>query len=201
SVKVVDSAGCFSDSVTSSITVFQRPTVDAGPDQILPYQTSFILQPDFSPGVVNYRWTPATNLSCSNCPTPTGIALKKQDYVITASDLNRCTASDTVKILVSCEQSNLLLPTAFSPNGDGINETFFPTARGYKVIKSFAIFNRSGKKVFERKNFQANNPSEGWNGISLDTRGENIQSYVWMIEAVCDTDNSVFLKGSVVLIK
>lgn len=200
-IRVSDSVGCYSDTVTASIAVFPKPMVDAGPDQVVPYNTAFNLSPVYGAGTQIYLWTPAVNLSCSNCPAPSGIALQKQQYEIYITDANNCKAKDRVTIFVSCAKSNLVLPSAFTPNGDGKNETFYPVARGYQVIKSFTIFSRSGAKVFERKNFQPNVPSDGWDGIVNDSRGENMQTYVWMIEGICDTGMSIFTKGTVILIK
>jgi PKD repeat protein len=199
-IRVKDSVGCFTDSVTASIIVFSNPQVDAGPDRFLGYNTSFTLSPAYGPGTQTYLWTPAGNLSCNNCPSPTGIASQKQEYVVEITDANNCKAKDSVIIFVSCEKSNLLLPSAFTPNGDGRNETFYPAARGYKIIKSFTIFNRNGVKVFERKNFQPNIPAEGWDG-RVNVQGENIQSYVWVIEGICDTGMSIVTKGTVILIR
>jgi len=198
---VMDSVGCFSDSATASIQVYTMPIVDAGPDQFLPYNTGFTLSPVYGAGTKNYNWAPAGNLSCLSCPTPSGIALQEQQYVISILDANNCKAQDSVTIFVNCDKSNLLLPTAFTPNGDGLNETFYPVARGYKLIKNFAIFNRNGAKVFEQKDFQPNNPSLGWDGRTKGGKVENIQSYVWIIEGICENGMSIVSKGSVILIK
>ncbi len=198
---VSDSVGCFKDSVSATVTVFPRPTVDAGPDQVLPYNTSFLLSPNYPMGVVSYNWTPGTNLNCTNCATPTGIALDKQLYTIEVTDQNGCKGKDSLNIVVSCEKSNLLLPTAFTPNGDGRNESFYPIARGYKSIKSFTVFNRSGAKVFERQNFQPNIPGLGWNGMTIGGQLENMQSYVWVVEGICQNGMSIITRGTVILIK
>ena len=57
-------------------------------------------------------------------------------------------------------QSSLLMPNAFSPNGDGINDIYQPK-EGYQNISEFHayIFNRWGQKLFEWSN-----PAEGWDG-------------------------------------
>ncbi len=57
------------------------------------------------------------------------------------------------------------IPTAFSPNGDGVNDRFFINA-GQEVdrINYFKIYNRWGAAVFELSDFLANDPDNGWDG-------------------------------------
>lgn len=58
------------------------------------------------------------------------------------------------------EKSQLQMPNAFSPNGDGINDIYKPKS-GYQNITEFHayIYNRWGEKLFEWTN-----PAEGWDG-------------------------------------
>ncbi|MFN0201797.1 MAG: PKD domain-containing protein [Bacteroidia bacterium] len=63
-------------------------------------------------------------------------------------------------------------PTAFSPNGDGINDVFFMTTTFVKDF-SMVIFDRWGKKIFE-----SNNPSQGWDGkINGKDAPEGVYTY------------------------
>ncbi len=56
------------------------------------------------------------------------------------------------------------IPNVVSPNGDGINDTFYPLGKGISEVRLLRIFDRWGEKVFERKNFQPNEPALGWDG-------------------------------------
>ena len=58
------------------------------------------------------------------------------------------------------QTSVLLMPNAFSPNGDGINDIYKPK-EGYQNIKEFRayIYNRWGQKLFEWTD-----PATGWDG-------------------------------------
>lgn len=60
------------------------------------------------------------------------------------------TEDDLAPITVSISESELVMPNAFSPNGDGINDVYKPKT-GYKSIVKFDayIFNRWGVKLFE----------------------------------------------------
>ena len=199
-VVVQDSVGCFSDTAFANLHVYGKPMVNAGPDRFLSYGTAFTLSPAYSGNISTYSWTPTGVLSCDNCATPSGIALKKETFTIAVSDINGCRFSDSVTIFVNCEKSNLLLPTAFTPNKDGRNDYLYPLTRGYKEIKSFIVYNRFGVKVFENKNFEPNIPSLGWDGKVKSDSHVSTQSFVWIVEGVCDSGELITTKGSVILI-
>lgn len=50
------------------------------------------------------------------------------------------------------------IPNAFSPNGDSLNDIWYPSVFVWKTY-NLRIFDRWGKEIF-----QSNNPNEGWNG-------------------------------------
>jgi|GEM_PF-788219 len=201
-VIVKDSVGCFADTAIANAHVFALPAVDAGPDKIYSYNNSFTITPVYSAGVASYSWEPSTNLNCSNCPNPSGNALQTTTYTIKTTSVNGCTSSDKITIFIACENGNLLLPTAFSPNGNGINEYFYPIARGYKTIKKFVIFNRRGNKVFERQNFAPNIRSLGWDGrVNNADNVADSETFAWYMEAECEQGQLVTNKGTVVLIR
>lgn len=201
-VVVQDSAGCFADTAITNVHVYTLPQVNAGSDQILPYNTVFTISPAYSSNVTAYAWEPANRLNCNNCASPAGNALQTTTYTIKTTSANGCQASDTITIFIACENGNLLLPTAFSPNGNGVNEYFYPIARGYKTIRKFLIFNRRGNKVFERQNFSPNTPSLGWNGrINNSDYVADSETFAWFIEAECEQGQLVTNKGTVLLIR
>jgi len=201
SVLVTDSAGCFSDSAFATITLYPRATADAGADQVLPYSSPFVISPIYSSNIREYIWSPAININCIDCPSPSGNALSTQTYQVDITDGNGCKASDQVKIIVQCESSNLLLPNAFTPNKDGLNDYFYPITRGYKSIKKFVIFDRAGNKIFERQGIPPNQRQLGWDGRIRSSHDANTQVFTWFVEGECETGEIVFTKGTVLLIR
>ncbi len=201
-VIVKDSVGCYADTALANIITYPKPTVDAGPDRIVPYASLFTISPAYSADVIKYLWTPAGDLAATTFADASGTALKSQLYNIEVTNINGCKNSDNINIIIACEFSNLLLPSAFTPGTGSINNYFYPITRGYKIIKSFIVYNRMGNKVFERQNFTPNIATLGWDGnIKSDNRGAGTQAFVWYIEAVCDQGQTVVNKGSVLLIK
>ena len=65
---------------------------------------------------------------------------------------------DTVNIRVF-KGPTFYVPTAFTPNGDGLNDIFRPTAVGIASMEYFRVFNRYGELVYETSDI-----TKGWDG-------------------------------------
>jgi gliding motility-associated-like protein len=201
-VTVRDSVGCYADTAQVKVNTFRRAVVNAGPDMIVPYNTSFTFNPAYSNNIATYFWSPLTNgLTCNHCASPSGISRLTETYTIKVESVNGCKASDVITVFVKCDKANLYIPTAFTPNGDGKNDIFYPVTRGYQLINKLVIYNRWGKKVFERSNFQPNTESLGWKGFEGSNLPLETEAYVWYIEATCDLGDKINSKGTVVLIR
>ena len=79
------------------VTVLPLPDVDAGADKTICKGESIGLQ---ASGAVNYVWTPATHLSCTNCPSPIATPTSTITYQVKGTDQNGCHDSDKVTITV-----------------------------------------------------------------------------------------------------
>lgn len=85
-----------------------------------------------------------------------------------------CSCDSTVvtkRIFVPCdpeekEEGDVFFPTVFSPNGDGINDYFYPQAGDGVVdqVIEMKIFDRWGNWVWQHNSFPVNDPSQGWAG-------------------------------------
>ena len=84
------------------------------------------------------------------------------------------------------------IPNAFTPNNDGLNDTFKPISSNVSEYKMY-IFNKLGEKVFE-----SNDINIGWDGYF---KGKIIQdSYVYKIEFNKDNER-IYINGNFLLIK
>ena len=196
-----DSLGCFKDTAYVDAIIKTLPIVNLGSDKIYPYGTIFTLSPIYSSNIVSYNWLPTTGtLTCTTCPVPDGIADKLRIYTVTVKSDSGCVASDNIKISITCENANILLPVAFTPNGDNVNEKFKPTTRGIKTINSFLVFNRFGQKIYEAKNFIPNSSAIGWDG-KFNGELQDTQAYVFYLNCTCDSGEVLEKKGTVILLK
>jgi len=196
-----DNHNCFQDTAYVTVAVGQYPTISLGADQVLATGTKLPLVSSFTNGpITNWIWSPATDLSCSTCPQPIATVKKQVCYAVTASNLYKCSARDTICIKVFCEGSQVFIPNGFTPDGDGINDVLMVRGSGIKTVKSFRIFNRWGQVVFERSNISPNDAAQGWDG-KVNGVPAPPEVYVYTCEVTCDNDVSYTYKGNVAILK
>ncbi|MCE3281490.1 MAG: cell surface protein [Chitinophagaceae bacterium] len=196
-----DAHNCFQDTAYVTIGVGNYPTVNAGTDHTVATGTLVNLAPTVTNGpIALWTWSPSNDLSCANCPTPVATAKKDICYNVTATNFFGCSGSDSVCIKVFCESSQVFIPNAFTPDGDGINDILTVRAKGVKSIKSFRVFNRWGQLVFEKANFTPNIDSQGWDGKVKGIPAPP-DVYVYTCEVVCENDIPYTYKGNVAIIK
>jgi gliding motility-associated-like protein len=83
----------------------------------------------------------------------------------------------------------IFIPTVFSPNGDGLNDYFTISGRRNLVnIAVLKIYDRWGNQLFEGKDLEPGNESEGWDGMF---RGEPMQPGVYVYAAELTYDDGV----------
>lgn len=195
-----DSAHCFTDSKSITITVYPLPTVDAGPDVTGSAGSPAPIQITNSRDVVSWNWSPPNGLSCDTCPDPLASPGSTTRYTVTVKNAAGCTAQDTMTVFITCNNGNIYLPNTFSPNGDGMNDVFYPRGKGISLVKSLRIFNRWGQLVFERDNFPVNDRSDGWDG-TYGGQKLSPDAYVYLCEVICENNATIQLKGDVTLLR
>jgi gliding motility-associated-like protein len=160
------------------------PHFSLGRDTLLCEGESYVLSPVITTNALLLWQDGSTGRSFT--------ASKEGVYFLVAT--NEC-GSYTDSIMITTSFCNIIMPTAFTPNADGLNDIFkvkypFP-------VKEFhlMVYNRWGNKVFE-----ANKINEGWDG---SYKGEpSIQgSYVWVISFVDVNNKPAQLKGIVTLLR
>ncbi len=150
-------------------------------------------------GAPRYSWYPQNN-NISNAAIPDPVILFTQpteaiQYTVVGYNDAGCSDSLAFTIKVFATVPSVFVPTAFTPNGDGLNETLKPTLAGMQQLNFFRIFNRYGQLVFETKEVDT-----GWNG---NVKGEKQSTglFIWMVSAVDYLGNPVQLKGSTMLVR
>lgn len=131
---------------------------------------SYSIEPVFSipnDSIGNIQWTPTQFLSCTDCPNPVAENVTQDiEYFCTVTDHKGCLASARIRIEVI--KRNIWFPNAFSPNGDQINDLFFPYIEegSFNQIRNFQIFDRWGNQVFEKRSIVPDQIHLGWDGNS-----------------------------------
>lgn len=197
-----DNFSCFADTAYVTVAVGGYPVVNLGQDRTLAAGSTFTLNPSITNGPIrNYIWSPITDLSCNNCPTPLVTVKKNVCYSLQAINAYGCAGSDTMCIKAFCESTQVFIPNTFTPDNDGINDLLVVRGTGIKLVKSFRVFNRWGQVVFERANFPPNDASHAWNGRIRGGNAASPDVYVYTCEVLCEDDTPFVYKGNVAIVK
>ena len=117
-------------------------------------------------------------------------------YTLVVTDQNGCVEERTVTLVVLtiCEEPFVFIPTGFSPNGDGKNDTFKVIGNNLAEVY-LAVYDRWGELIFE-----SYDPSESWDGTY---KGKLLppDAYGFYAKVVCFGGLEFFKKGNVTLLR
>jgi gliding motility-associated-like protein len=183
---------------TTVVTVYVTPPPDAfigndtaiAADQPLPLQVSDINNSGFT----MFSWTPPQGLNDPTIRNPIVRINQSTTYTVTAATPAGCSATASIAIKVY-SASDIFVPNAFTPNGDGHNDVLRAIPVGIKEFSYFAIFDHWGQRVF----FTVN-AATGWDGMFKGQRQE-AGAYVWMAGGVNYNGANLSRRGTVILIR
>ncbi len=193
SVEATNSEGCIiKDSIF--VNVYKYPIIDS----IWASDTVLFKNDELTLNVItneNIRWV---DFSSSNLSQMLSAEETKCYNFIVFNSFN-CSITDSICVEVKdvfCDSKNIKIPTAFTPNEDGVNDTYL-IKDGEGVVTNFKleIFNRLGQKVFSSHDI-----SKSWNGTF---RGAKLipQVFDFYVELECLGGKSLFHKGNITLIR
>lgn len=187
--------------VTDSVTVTKVPPirVNAGNDTFVVISQPLQLNATVNYTQVSWLWQPGSYLSNTiiNNPVATynSTAPDSVVYLVTATSAQGCTGSDYITVKIFKTLPDIFIPTAFTPNGDGRNDVLVPVTAGLAGYNFFRVYNRWGQAVFA-----TSRQGEGWDG-TLNGQPQPAGTYVFMAQGVDYLGNTIFRKGTVVLIR
>ena len=88
-----------------------------------------------------------------------------------------------------------MVPSGFSPNGDGKNDYLHVLNVGVATLQEFRVYNRWGEMVYQTSDIN----DRGWDG-TLNGKPQPVGTYVYYVEATCE-GKSISLKGNVILLR
>jgi gliding motility-associated-like protein len=189
SVKVSNSCSFKKDS--SQVIVNPKPVVNLGKDTLIYQGQTIQLITKGGEGV--YQWTPATDLSCTDCNAPLANPSENTAYALTVTSAKGCVTTAGIK--VNIDKSNVVyVPNIFSPNGDGENDQLFVRGKGIRSIQLF-VYDRWGVKVFE-----TSDQNKGWDG-TMNGALLNTAVYVYYLDVVFYNNVKITQKGDVTLLR
>ena len=159
-----------------------------------------VLSPTSDFKIVNATWKNNNSLSCLTCINPVVSAQKTSIYSLTATDINGCISSDSIKILVT-KGNDIYVPNSFSPNGDNLNDVFsIFTRNSIQSVNDLVIFDRWGEQIYGQAEVEINDTKKGWDGTF---RGKDMPSdvYTFYLKANYIDGTSTTLQGDFFLMR
>lgn len=190
SLYAIEQNGCISDTLRKIINIYGT-SANAGNDTIAaplqPIQLNAV-------GGLSYQWMPSTGLNNANIADPIAILSQDQIYVLKAFTPEGCETYDTLSIKIY-KGPEIYVPTAFSPNNDGLNDVFKVVPIGISTFNYFKIYNRWGQQIFFTTDYR-----KGWDGRykSID---QPSGVYIWMVSGIDFNGNTISHKGTVMLLR
>lgn len=142
-------------------------------------------------------WTPSNSLNNGFLANPEATPTESTTYLAVFNNGN-CSSRDTVRLFVAdrneLDCKNLLLPKAFTPNNDGLNDTYgISNTFIVEKLDFFEIFDRWGSKVWETSDL-----TEKWDGTK-NTTPMSGGTYLYKIQYLCNDEVNVKVDNFVLM--
>ncbi len=193
-VTLTVSDGACSATSTQQIEVISLEASITGASLLLDGETSQlnVIVTGSSSNSFTYEWSPVDGLSCTDCARPIASPLEDVTYTVIVTDEYGCVTTASISIQVFSEPI-VMIPNAFSPNGDGLNDDFGLLSNFVQEME-FHIYDRWGVHLFT-----GNGIDDRWDGTF---KGEPVQLdvYVYYARVVFNNGEEAFYKGNVTVL-
>jgi gliding motility-associated-like protein len=187
--------GCDS-TISLLLSVHDTPDLraDASPEFIFK-GSPVVLSTTPANASLEYAWSPMELISSPNQATTNAFPDQNTWFRVTAIDIETdCSSTDSVfvKVFDDCSVS---IPTAFSPNGDGINDCFRVLGSPKQENFRLSIYNRWSELVFD-----SNERTTCWDGTFKNNQAP-MDTYVVHISYTCSEEQQVEKSGMLLLMR
>jgi len=147
----------------------------------------------------DFEWTPQIVFNPAGGATGRtvqGIFRQPQtEVVLTVYNQYNCKAKDSV-IILTHPCCDIFVPTAFTPNGDGKNDRFFPELQPGQKLLELTVYNRLGQKVYH-----TTTKGQGWDGLYPDGKAADNATYMYYMRYTCPNSAIQTKGGDVTLVR
>ncbi len=179
---IIQDAVCLPDTFAQIIDVYDYPLVFLGNDTSICIGESIVLDAG-NPGY-QHDWSTGEQ-------TQAIVLNIVPETVIVYVSNNGCIGKDTIFVDNACP---FFIPTAFTPNNDGINDAYKIITDGTNDFE-LSIFNRWGKMVYH-----SSDPDESWNG-TFEGLPEEMGTYIYAVAIQFSNGVRKVMKGNITLIR
>ncbi|MFL5738850.1 MAG: PKD domain-containing protein [Flavisolibacter sp.] len=183
--------GC-KDTIYRAFTVFTNKSF-AGNDTVAAFNEPVQLNARGDAGM-QYNWSPPVGLDHTDIEKPLAILDRDQQYQLYTVTDKGC-KKQTQIFIKRYAGPEIYIPTAFTPNHDGLNDRFKIVPIGIKSFGYLAVYDRWGQQIFYTTNYQVS-----WDGTY---KGAAVEpgTYVYYAQAIDYRGRPLFRKGTVTVIK
>jgi len=175
-----------------TVVVNPLPTLSMGPDITIVPGKSATLNISVTGNIVSYQWSPTVGLSDPTIKDPVANPSSSTTYKVDVIDENQCEASGNLNVIVSGGAVRIFVPNAFSPNGDGVNDSWNISNLSAYPGATIDVFNRYGQLVFHSENY-----SRPWDG----TYNGNVLPLATYYYVIDPKNKEKKISGSVTILK
>ncbi|MBS1627888.1 MAG: gliding motility-associated C-terminal domain-containing protein [Bacteroidetes bacterium] len=200
-ITVTDTIGC-PKSVSDTVTVKIIPliTVNAGNDTSIVINQPLQLHATVTDTTgMSFIWSPSTGLDNPNISHPIAILNTTTDsirYIVKVTlDSAGCYGMDDIWVKVFKTDPDIFVPSAFTPNNDGLNDILKPIPVGIVTLNYFKIYNRWGQLLYITSEI-----GQGWDG-NVGGIVQPSGTYIYITQGIDYTGKTIFRKGTIVLIR
>ena len=183
---VTDANGCRASDTTFIPLAVAPPAKFLGPDTTICSYGNLLIQTDKI--FKHYLWNTGSAQTSINIQQP-------GNYWLQVTDENNCTGTDSITIALKDCMLGLYVPTAFTPNNDGLNDVFTPYLFGEIKYFHFQVFNRWGQTVF-----RSTTPGTGWDGNYKGLQQES-SVFVWVCSYQLAGGETEQKRGTVTIVR
>lgn len=186
--------GC-RDTVTRPFTVYSIST-SLPVDTVTAKDEPVLLNPNPVGDTTGaqYTWIPATGLDNAFIKTPISLLATDQFYNLKVVSIHGCDSYSRI-LVRRYEGPTLYIPTAFTPNGDGLNDVLKVFPAGIRSFDYLSIYNRNGQRIFHTTDY-----SKGWDG-TYKGAGVDPGNYVVVARAIDYKGNVILKKQNLVVLR
>jgi len=141
-----------------------------------------------------YIWSPSGSLDTATIANPLASPSKPTVYTVVGINEHGCRDTGYVHIDIDYTMPDMI-PNAFSPNGDGLNDVFRIEGVTYQKVLAFNIFNRYGQRVFSTLDGH-----KGWDGTQ-NGKPCDAGTYYYLIKLDYPSGLIRTYKGDITLIR
>lgn len=187
-----DELGC-TDSDTVLVSALPKPNVKISSEYKLLSCNKTDVRLSGS-GASTYEWSPA--IYCEDSKSATTLVRPPLTTTFTLTGTNEfgCESKDTITVFFD-DESDLRIPNAFTPNGDGINDRVKPIYTCNFILTEFCIYNRWGNLVFSTTNI-----NQAWDG-TFNGVACNSGVFYYYIKGKNNIDKEKLYKGDITLVR